>query len=499
MTDFERRRVTISQTKLYLHKAGSKGQVCDRSHESLSGSLQEDCHSQDNRKPHNGDEDGGFGNLFGYKFGTNFKKDSRDLHKSRANRDDPHTSKPGRSAAESETNKDSKENRTTILVPASMTKTLKVYLNKNPDPHIIVRKPAGQTDGYDSDDEVNYNGHATIQGTRSFMPQHLCVALHKAMEITNETRIIRILTSCNNRQRQELKAAYKTQYRADLTEDLTRVLGADMETVILGLLMRPLDFSAKCLYDSMYGIGTDERLLTYIIVNCNPQEMKILKKKYNKAYKKDMSSDVEVETNGVLQMILLKVIAEGEKAGSQKPAANDTTANKNAANKSSTARPSASEGHVKQKGVKLSSKEKAALKSDKGQPTEGSAAFNDEREKMIAQKYAAKMASTNDMKSIVKQTKGDSEVALMTLTHFLVRKFKDPIKYIFNTLYDKFDTAGTNRTLLSYIIISRSEIDLQDIMRKFQKKYKRSLAEAVEIECRGRYKKVLLALLNPKD
>ena len=48
-------------------------------------------------------------------------------------------------------------------------------------------------------------------------------------------------------------------------------LGDDLEMVILGLMMEPVEFSAKCLYDSMYGSGTDERLLSYIILSCKPE------------------------------------------------------------------------------------------------------------------------------------------------------------------------------------------------------------------------------------
>ena len=42
------------------------------------------------------------------------------------------------------------------------------------------------------------------------------------------------------------------------------------------------------------------------------------------------------------------------------------------------------------------------------------------------------------------------------------------------------------------------QIDLIDIMKKYEKKYKRPLAETIENNCRGRFKNVLLALLNQK-
>ena len=57
---------------------------------------------------------------------------------------------------------------------------------------------------------------------------------------------------------------------------------------------------------------------------------------------------------------------------------------------------------------------------------------------------------------------------------------------------------GTDDTTLIRVIVTRVEIDMQYIKAEYQKKYKKSLVDAVHSETSGNYRKFLLALLGPK-
>ena len=55
---------------------------------------------------------------------------------------------------------------------------------------------------------------------------------------------------------------------------------------------------------------------------------------------------------------------------------------------------------------------------------------------------------------------------------------------------------GTEDKDLITIIVLRSEVDLGNIKQEFQKLYEKTLAEAIESETSGDYKKLLIALIG---
>lgn len=57
---------------------------------------------------------------------------------------------------------------------------------------------------------------------------------------------------------------------------------------------------------------------------------------------------------------------------------------------------------------------------------------------------------------------------------------------------------GTSDNDLIRIIVSRSEVDLQEVKEAYQRMYETSLSEAVESECGGDYKLMLLNIINPQ-
>ena len=58
------------------------------------------------------------------------------------------------------------------LVPQSMAQTVKVYLNTNPDPHIITRKPAKRKSepvSDDSEDDADHDVSIPIKTSRRIL------------------------------------------------------------------------------------------------------------------------------------------------------------------------------------------------------------------------------------------------------------------------------------------------------------------------------------------
>jgi len=62
-------------------------------------------------------------------------------------------------------------------------------------------------------------------------------------------------------------------------------------------------------------------------------------------------------------------------------------------------------------------------------------------------------------------------------------------------LHDSMSGLGTSDKALINIVVARSEIDLGNIKKEFEKLYESSLETWVADECSGDYKKLLIALI----
>lgn len=67
----------------------------------------------------------------------------------------------------------------------------------------------------------------------------------------------------------------------------------------------------------------------------------------------------------------------------------------------------------------------------------------------------------------------------------------------FQMLRKSMKGLGTNDSMLIRIVVSRTEIDMQYIKVEYQKKYKKTLAAAIQSETSGHYRTFLISLVGP--
>ncbi|KAM4109021.1 hypothetical protein ACB094_03G089900 [Castanea mollissima] len=96
-------------------------------------------------------------------------------------------------------------------------------------------------------------------------------------------------------------------------------------------------------------------------------------------------------------------------------------------------------------------------------------------------------------KAVKKETSGNFEFALLTI----LRCAHNPGKFFAKVLHKAMKGLGTNDTTLIRIVVTRAEIDMQYIKAEYQKKYGKTLNDAVHSETSGHYRAFLLALLGP--
>ena len=128
---------------------------------------------------------------------------------------------------------------------------------------------------------------------------------------TNEKEIIDVLCHRSNRQRQGISAAFTGEFGRDLTADLKSELGGNFESVIVGLMMPTPAYCAKQLHKAMKGLGTDEDTLVEILCTRPRGEVLDIATAYQEAYGNSLLADIQADTSGPFQRLLVLSIAVG--------------------------------------------------------------------------------------------------------------------------------------------------------------------------------------------
>lgn len=293
-------------------------------------------------------------------------------------------------------------------------------------------------------------------------------ALHNAIMAkgVDEATIIDILTKRNNAQRQQIKAAYLQAKGKPLDEVLKKALTGKLEEVVLALLKTPAQFDAEQLYGAMKGIGTDEDTLNEILASRSNKEIREINRVYKDELKRDLVKDITSDTSGEYRKVLLSLV-KGDRS-------EDLAINEDLADTDARALYEAGE---KRRGTDvnvfstiLTTRSYAQLRR-------------------MFQKYSK--YSDHNMNEVLKlEMKGDVEKCFQTIVKCATSK----PSFFAERLHNAMKGVGTRYKDLTRIMVSRSEIDMNEIKVYYQKMYGISLGQAILDETKGDYEKILVAL-----
>ncbi|XP_006894438.1 PREDICTED: annexin A1-like [Elephantulus edwardii] len=302
----------------------------------------------------------------------------------------------------------------------------------------------------------------------TFNPSSDVAALHKAITVkgVDEATIIDILTKRNNQQRQQIKAAYLQETGKPLDEMLKKALTGHLEEVVLALLKTPAQLDADNLRAAMKGLGTDEDTLIEILATRNNREMREINRVYREELKRDLAKDITSDTSGDFQKALL-ALAKGDRS-------EDLGVNEDLADSDARALYEAGE---KRKGTDVNVFTTILTTRSYSQL------------RRMFQRYAK--YSQHDMNKVLDlEMKGDIEKCLTAIVKCATSK----PAFFAEKLHKAMQGAGTRHKDLIRIMVSRSEIDMNDIKAYYQKMYGISLCQAILDETKGDYEKILVAL-----
>lgn len=291
---------------------------------------------------------------------------------------------------------------------------------------------------------------------------------------TDEEPIIAVLASHTNEQRQEIKAMFKTAYGQDLLEELKSELQGNFEDVCVALLDPPRVYDAKQLRKAMKGGGTDEATLIEILCSRPNAEIEQVKEVYNEGCPPDfdgprnLEEDLAGETSGYFKRLLVSQVNAG------RDESDDVDDDK--------------------------AREEAQLVYDAGEGKFGT----DEAEinRIMSMRNYHQLRATFDayaeisggdiLEAIESETSGTLQDGLLAI----VKCARNVHAFFAERLYKSMKGAGTDDDTLIRIIVSRSEVDLEDVKSAFFDKYEQTLSAFVDDDCGGDYKKMLLGLIN---
>ncbi|XP_053558472.1 annexin A1 isoform X1 [Bombina bombina] len=320
----------------------------------------------------------------------------------------------------------------------------------------------------------NHSEYATQQATGGLnaFPGFNAVpdasSLEKAIKTkgVDEATIIDILTKRNNAQRQEIKAAYQTATGKPLDEALKKALSGNLEEVVLGLLQTPAEFDARALKNATKGLGTDEDTLIEILASRTNKEIREINRVYKEIFKNDLTKDITSDTSGDFRKALV-ALAKGDRS-------EDTRVNNELVDNDARALYEAGE---KKKGTD------AAVFIDilttRSVP----------HLQKVFQRYQT--YSKHDVNKVLTlEMKGDIERCLTAI----VKCASSRAAFFAEKLYLSMKGSGTRDKELIRVMVTRSEVDMNEIKVQYKRLYAKSLRQAIIDDTKGDYETILLAL-----
>lgn len=320
----------------------------------------------------------------------------------------------------------------------------------------------------------NYGSQPREEGTlkpySGFNVEQDCQALRKAMKGfgTDEKAIIEILGRRSSDQRQNIKLMYKTCFGRDLVSDLKSELGGRFEDACIALMMRSDEYDAYELRRAMRGAGTDEAALIEILCTRNNTQIKAATASYKHMYGRDLEKDIISETSGHFKKLLVSMSAAGRQE--------HQPLDHNKARADAQALYNAGERR---------------WGTDENQFNMILASQSYEQCRAVFDAYIS-ISGRDIEQSIKSEMSGDLATGLLTI----VRVIRNKQAYFADRLYHSMKGLGTDDRTLIRVIVSRCEVDMQQIKLEFQKRYNKDLIKFVRDDVSGDYRRLMLTLLG---
>uniref|UniRef100_A0A7N8WNU2 Annexin n=1 Tax=Mastacembelus armatus TaxID=205130 RepID=A0A7N8WNU2_9TELE len=309
---------------------------------------------------------------------------------------------------------------------------------------------------------VTASTKGTVKDNANFKVEDDVSALRKALEGlgTTEKTLIEVLTQRSNAQRQLIAKAYEKTTGRTLVADLKGDTHGDFEDLLVALVTPPGVYDSQEVIGAIKGPGTTESILTEIFASRSNKQIIALSEAYlANLTLKLISKQMPKKPNTSVTMLFC-LFSQGKR---------DESTNVDAAKAKADAKALYEAGEKK-------------WGTDEGKFIDilCHRSVPQLRQTLVEYKNISKK---NLQESIESEMSGDLENLLVAV----VKCVMSTPAYFAEMLYKSMKGVGTTESILTRILVSRSEVDLMDIRAEYKRLYGHSLYSQIESDVSGCY------------
>ena len=282
----------------------------------------------------------------------------------------------------------------------------------------------------------------------------------------DEETIVSILSTTSNLDRQIIRLFYKKKFPNLIQKDIQTQLSGDFGKLVLNLFDLPYEYDARELHRSLTSFSKDEKAIIEIIITRPRSHLILVQKIYKKFYNVSLKNDILNLSDKTFSEFLITILASNRPSGlTLKP--NDAY---------NIAKDIIKNG-VKQYGKNVNLFKQVFVDRSREDLIMISRAFYDLYKKNLYDVIDNEISGTN--KKLIK----DILFGLITPAQWFAKK-----------AYKAMKGAGTDDKTLIRVIVSRAEIDMEDIRDYYFRDRNTDLRNDIDGDCSGAYGQLLMNL-----
>lgn len=290
---------------------------------------------------------------------------------------------------------------------------------------------------------------------------------------TNEEKLLKAMGGMTPDMRAKVPIRYRAMFGQSLSDVMRSECGnRDFGQALQLLAVPPHVAECDMIEMSTKGMGTNEKLLSTIIMARTNAEMELLKKTYFELYTKDLGRELDKDLGGHYEQLIVNCLQASEQEYDPDYHTEDK------------AREDAKALYEMGQG-KWGTNEKGLFKMLCSMPSRHLSAVN----KIYAEEYGYTIP-----KVMQKELAGDLEWAAT----FMVNLKLKPEDAVADMIHECCKGFGTNELLLTASLI-RYQAILKRVKIVYMEQYGKSLEDTIKDETRGDYEKILLKILATAD
>ena len=282
----------------------------------------------------------------------------------------------------------------------------------------------------------------------------------------NEETIISILSTTSNLDRQIIRLFYRKKYSSPIQTDIKMQLSSDLRDLTIDLFDLPYEYDARELHRALTSLKTDVKTINEIIITRPRSHLILVQKIYKKFYNMALKNEILNLSDKNYSEFLITILA------SQRPM-NPTIEINDAYN---IAKDIIKNG-VKQYGKNVNLFKQVFVDKSREDLILIARAFYD--------LYKKNLYDTVD-----KEISGKNQKLIKDILFGIIT----PAQWFAKKAYKAMKGVGTDDNTLFRVIISRAEIDMDEIRDYYFRDWNTDLRNDIDGDCSGAYGKILMNL-----